>query len=121
MASPKAAAQLLGRAEMGKVLLFAMPKVESKLPWSPTEAEISGLSPGSLEDLRQLKQRQREMRIGILERATIVAVVFGMPELATMNVDDASDALVELTKRRSDVCAVLDDYWRRAAAKRKAG
>jgi hypothetical protein len=106
---------------MGKVLLFSMPKVGPLPVWSPTEEEIGHLGPGSLEGLCQLKQRQHEIHIGILERATIVALVFGMPELATMNVDDASDALVELTKRRSDVCAVLDDYWCRAAAKRKAG
>jgi hypothetical protein len=106
---------------MGNVVLFATPKVDPLPVWSPAWEEISHLSPGSLEDLRQLKQRQREIYIGILERATIVAQVFGMPELARMNVDEASDALVELTKHRSDVCAVLRAYYGgKSATERKA-
>jgi hypothetical protein len=107
---------------MGKVLLFSMPKVGPLPVWSPTEEEIGHLGPGSLEGLCQLKQRQHEIHIGILERASIVALVFGMPELAKMNVHDASDALVELTKRHADVRAVLGAYYeRKSAVERKVG
>jgi hypothetical protein len=107
---------------MDNVVLFATPKVDPLPVWSPAAEEISHLSPGSLEDLRQIKQTQREIHIGILERAALVAQVFGMPELARLNVADASVALMALTRHRSDVCAVLRAYYgRKSATARKVG
>jgi hypothetical protein len=107
---------------MGNVVLFAAPKVDPLPVWSPAEEEISHLSPVSLEDLRQIKQQQHEIHTGILERAALVAQVFGMPDLARMNVAEASVALMALTKHRPDVCAVLRAYYgRKPATERKVG
>jgi hypothetical protein len=107
---------------MDNVVLFAAPKIDPLPIWSPAAEDIGHLSPGSLEDLRQLKRQQHEIHTGILERATLVAQVFGMPELATMSVADASVALMELSKHRSDVCAVLRAYYgRKSATERKVG
>ena len=105
---------------MSNVLLFAIPKFEPPAECSSSAAaDFSHLTPWAAEHLRKLRQERQKLHAGILERAALVATVFGMPELAAMNVDDASNALVELVKR-PDVCAVLGDYWRRTAAKRKA-
>jgi hypothetical protein len=107
---------------MGNVVLFATPKVDPLPAWAPAAEEVSHLSPVSLEDLRQLKQRQHEIHTGILERAALVAQVFGMPDLARMSVADASVALMELSRHRSDVCAVLRAYYgRKSTAERKVG
>jgi hypothetical protein len=108
---------------MGNVLLLAIPNIESPPECAPATGDFSHLTPWAAEQLRELRQERQKLHAGILERAAIVAQVFGMPELARMNVEDASNALIELTGRRSDVCAVLSDYWRRtgAAAERKAG
>jgi hypothetical protein len=104
---------------MSNVLLFAMPKIEPPAESSSAAGDFSHLAPWAVEHLRKLRQERQKLHAGILERAALVATVFGMPELAAMNVSDASNALVDLVKR-PDVCAVLDDYWRRAAATRKA-
>jgi hypothetical protein len=107
---------------MGNVLLFALPKVEPPPECSSAADDFSHLTPWALEHLRELQQERRKLHAGILERASIVARVFGMPELAKMNVADASNALVELTGRRSDVCAVLQaQHGRKSAAERKVG
>jgi len=107
---------------MGTVVLFAGPKIDPLPAWSPAAEEISHLSQVSLEDLRQIKQQQREIHTGILERAALVAQVFGMPELAQMNAADASVALMALTKHRPDVCAVLRAYYaRKSLTERKVG
>ncbi len=106
----------------GKVLLFSIPKVEPPPEGSSAAGDFSHLAPWATEHLRELQQERRKLHAGILERAAIVAQVFGMPELAKMNVDDASDALVELTRRRADICAVLQGYYdRTSVADRKAG
>jgi hypothetical protein len=104
---------------MGNVLLFAIPKFAPPPECSSAAADFSHLTPWAAERLRKLRQERRKLHAGILERAALVATVFGMPELAAMNASEASNALLELVKRQ-DVRAVLDDYWRRAAATRKA-
>jgi hypothetical protein len=105
---------------MGKVLLFAVPKVE--LPPEAAGGDFSHLAPWAAEALRELQQERRKLHAGILERAAIVAQVFDMPQLAEMNVGDASNALVELTRNRSDICAVLWAYYEaNSAAERKVG
>jgi hypothetical protein len=104
---------------MSNVLLFAIPKFAPPPECSPAAGDFSHLTPWAAERLRQLQQERRKLHAGILERAALVATVFDMPELAAMNASDASNALIALVKR-PDVCAVLDDYWRRAA-KRKVG
>jgi hypothetical protein len=104
---------------MGEVNLFAIPKVEPP-ECASAAGDFSHLTPWAAECLRELQQERRKLHAGILERASIVALIFGMPELAAMNVDDASNALVELVKR-PDICAVLNDYWRRAPSWRCPG
>jgi hypothetical protein len=105
---------------MSNVLLFAIPKFAPPPECSSAAGDFSHLTPWAAEHLRKLRQERQKLHAGILERAALVATVFGMPELAAMNASDASNALIALVKR-PDVCAVLDDYWRRAAAKRKVG
>jgi hypothetical protein len=123
MAGAKAPAPLLGGPDlMGKVILLAIPTVEPPPECSSAAGDFSHLTPWAAERLRELRQQRRKLHAGILERAAVVAQVFGMPELAEMNVEDASNALVELTGRRSDVCAVLQAYYgRTSAAEWKAG
>jgi hypothetical protein len=105
---------------MGNVLLFAIPKFEPPAECSSSAAaDFSHVTPWAAEHLRKLRQERQKLHAGILERAALVATVFGMPELAAMNASQASNALIELVKRQ-DVRAVLDDYWRRAAATRMA-
>jgi hypothetical protein len=100
---------------MGKIALFTTPKIEPPPECASAAGDFSHLTPWAAERLRELEQERRKLHAGILERASIVATVFGMPELAAMNVDDASNALIELVKR-PDICSVLNDYWRRAGA-----
>ena len=108
---------------MSNVLLFTIPKFAPPPECSSAAGDFSHLAPWAAEHLRKLRQERRKLHAGILERAAVVAQVFGMPELAEMNVEDASNALVELTGRRSDVCAVLQAYYGRTsgAAERKVG
>jgi hypothetical protein len=101
---------------MGNVLLFAIPKFEPPAECSSSaDADFSHLTPWAAEHLRKLRQERQKLHAGILERAALVATVFDMPKLAAMNASEASNALLDLVTRQ-DVRAVLDDYWRRAAA-----
>jgi hypothetical protein len=106
---------------MGKITLFAAPKVDPAPAWSPTEDDLRGFGAKAMAELQHLREAVHQLDAGILEKAAVVASVFGMPELASMNADDACNELVELVKR-SDVYDVLDAYQRsRCAAERKAG
>ena len=106
---------------MGKIILFAAPKVDPAPAWSPTEDEIRRFGAKAMTELQHLRESVHQLDAGILEKAAVVASVFGMPELASMNADDACNELVELVKR-SDVYDVLDAYQRSPfAAEPKAG
>ena len=73
-----------------------------------------------MTELQHLRESVHQLDAGILEKAAVVAAVFGIPELAGMNADDACNELVEMVKR-SDVYDVLVAYQRSPfAAGRKA-
>jgi hypothetical protein len=104
---------------MGKVCLFAIPRVKPPRRWLPTENEIGFLGAKALTELQHLRESVHRLDVGILEKAAVVASVFGMPELASMNADDACNEMAELVKR-SDVCEVLEAHQRsRLAAEQK--
>jgi hypothetical protein len=106
---------------MGTIVLFAAPEVEPTPAWSPTEDDIRRFGAEPMAELQHLRKIVHQLDVGILEKAAVVASVFGILELAGMNADDACNELVELVKR-SDVYDVLDAYQRsRCAAERKAG
>jgi hypothetical protein len=106
---------------MGKVYLFAKLRVEPAPRWQPTENEVRCFGAKAMTELQHLRESVHQLDAGILEKAAVVASVFGMPELASMNADDACNELVELVKR-SDVYDVLDAYQRSPfAAEPKAG
>ena len=106
---------------MGKIVLFAAPAVEPRPAWSPTEDDIRRFGAEPMAELQHLRDAVHRLDVGILEKAAVVAFVFGMPELACMNADDACNEMAELVKR-SDVCEVLEAHQRsRLAAGRKAG
>jgi hypothetical protein len=98
---------------MGRICLFAIPRVKPPRRWLPTENEIGFLGAKAMTELQPLRDAVHRLDVGILEKAAVVASVFGMPELAEMSADDACDAMVELVKR-PDVYAVLDAYQRKA-------
>jgi hypothetical protein len=100
---------------MGKVVLFATPKVDPVRPWFPTESEIQRYGREEMRELQQIREISRQLDSSILEKIAVVASVLGMPELVKLNADDASAALIDLTKR-PDVCAVLDAYQQGKAA-----
>jgi hypothetical protein len=105
---------------MGRICLFAIPRVKPPRRWLPTENEIGFLGAKAITEMQSLRDSVHRLDVGILEKAAVVASVFGMPELAEMSAVDACDAMVDLVKR-SDVCDVLNAHQRsRVAAGRKA-
>ena len=105
---------------MGKIILFAAPKVNPAPAWSPNEDDVRRFGAEPMAELQHLREMAHQLDVAILEKAAVVASVFGIPELAGMNADDACNELVELVKR-SDVYDVLDAYQRSPfAAERKA-
>jgi hypothetical protein len=88
---------------MGRVLLFSTPKVD---PIAPDYRFLDG---EGTEALRWVRALAAELDTRALSKIAVISFVFGMPELAKLNADDASEKLVELTQR-PDVCAVLKAY-----------
>jgi hypothetical protein len=93
---------------MGKVVLFAEPKIEPVRPLFPSSALARGAARSELD---RLSINAANLDTDILEQAAAVAAVFGMPDLARMNADEVLAELTELVKR-PDVCAVLEAYNR---------
>jgi hypothetical protein len=100
---------------MGKVVLFATPKVDPVRPWFPTESEIQRYGREEMRELQQIREISRQLDPSILKEIAVVASVLGMPELVELNADDARAALIDLTKR-PDVGAVRDAYQQGKAA-----
>jgi hypothetical protein len=106
---------------MGKVALFAIPKVESVRPWYPTEADIKRYGRDLATQLQWSSEISRQIDDSTREKVAILVTVLGMKDLANLCVDCALAEIIKLCER-PDVYAVLDAYQRsRCAAERKAG
>lgn len=108
---------------MGKIFLFTTPKVEPELPRFPTEDEIHHLGRETIAELQRVRELGREIDNSTREKVALLVSVLGLTDLATLCVSCALWEIAELTKRRSDVCAVLRAYYeeKTATARRKAG
>jgi hypothetical protein len=104
---------------MGKVVLFAAPKVDPARPWFPTEGEIQRFGHQTMQELQDLREISRQIDTRIRENVAVLVSVLGMTQLAELCVECASREIVELAKR-PDVYAVLDAFNKgKAAAKRE--
>jgi hypothetical protein len=104
---------------MSKVLLFAIPKVEPKRPWCPTEADIKRYGRDLAQQLQCSSEITRQIDNSTREKVAILVSVLGMKDLATLCVDCALAEIVKLCER-PDVYAVLDAFQQsKVAAKRK--
>ncbi len=104
---------------MGKVPLFAVPKVEPKRPSCPTESDIKRYGRDLAEQLQWSSEISRQIDNNTREKVAVLVSVLGMKDLATLCVDCALAEIVKLCER-PDVYAVLDAYQqRKAAAERK--
>lgn len=105
---------------MGKVALFAIPKVEPALAWSPTETDIKRYGRDLAAQLQSSSEFSRQSDSRIREQVAVLVSVLGMKDLANLCVDCALAEIVKLCER-PDVYAVLDAHQRsRVAAGRKA-
>jgi hypothetical protein len=92
---------------MGKVVLFAVPKVGPELPRFPTEQELPF---GEIS--RWVDDRTRE-------KVAVLVSVLGLTHLTELCVDCALSEIIKLCER-PDVYAVLDAFQKdKAAAKRR--
>jgi hypothetical protein len=93
---------------VGKVVLFAAPKVGPELPRFPTEQELTF---GEIS--RWVDDRTRE-------KVAVLSYVLGLTHLTELCMDCALAEIIKLCER-PDVNAVLTAYHQGKAAKRKAG
>jgi hypothetical protein len=106
---------------MGKVALFATPKVEPVRPWHPTEDDIKRYGRDLAEQLRRSSEFSRQVDNSTREKVAVLVSVLGMKDLAILCVDCALAEIIKLCER-PDVYAVLDAFQQsRCAAERKAG
>jgi hypothetical protein len=106
---------------MGKVSLFAVPKVEQSLPWFPTDAEVERYGRDRAQEMQWCSEITRQIDDSTRERVAVLASVLGLTYLSELCVDCALKEIAELANR-PDVYAVLDAFHKgKTAAKRKAG
>jgi hypothetical protein len=106
---------------MGKVVLFAAPRVVPPLPWVPTEADIRRHGREAIQELQQVREIGRHIDNGTREKVSLLVSVLGLTHLTELCVDCALSEIIRLCER-PDVYAVLDSYAQgKAAAKRKVG
>jgi hypothetical protein len=106
---------------MGKVALFAIPKIEPERPWCPTEADIKRYGRELALRLQANSEISRQIDNSAREQVAVLVSVLGMNDLATLCADCALAEIIKLCER-PDVYAVLDALAKgKAAAKRKAG
>jgi hypothetical protein len=100
---------------MGKVVLFAIPKVEPKRPWRPTEDAIKRYG----RDLAQRLSFDISCQIDnrVREQVAVLASVLGLSHLTELCVDCALAEIIKLCER-VDVNAVLDAYANHKSALR---
>jgi hypothetical protein len=104
---------------MGKVLLFAVPKVEPKRPWCPTEADIQRYGRELAQQLQRSSEISRQIDDSTREKVAVLVSVLGMKDLATLCVDCALAEIIKLCER-PDVYAVLDAFQQsKVVAQRK--
>jgi hypothetical protein len=104
---------------MGKVALFAIPKIEPACPWHPTEADIKRYGRDLAQQLQWSSEISRRIDDSTREKVAVLVSVLGMKELANLCVDCALAEIIKLCER-PDVYAVLDAYQRsRCAAERR--
>src|SRR5664280_2542916 len=106
---------------MGKVALFAIPKVEPARPWQPTEDDMKRYSRDLAQKLQWSSEISRRIDNSTREQVAVLVSVLGMKDLANLCVDCALAEIIKLCER-PDVNALLDAYQRSPfAAERKAG
>jgi hypothetical protein len=104
---------------MGKVALFAIPKVQPVHPWHPTEADIKRYGRELALQLQANSEISRQIDDSTREKVAVLVSVLGMKDLASLCVDCALAEIIKLCER-PDVYAVLDAHQRSPfAAKRK--
>jgi hypothetical protein len=104
---------------MGKVALFAIPKVEPVCPWQPTEADIKRYGRDLAQQLQWSSGISRQIDNSTREKVAILVSVLGMKDLATLCLDCALAEIIKLCDR-PDVCTVLDAFQQsKVAATRK--
>jgi hypothetical protein len=100
---------------MGKVLLFAIPKVEPRPLWVPTEADIQRYG---RELARQLSfDISRQIDKMTREKVAVLVSVLGLKHLTELCVDCALAEIIKLCER-PDVYAVLDAHQKHKSALR---
>jgi hypothetical protein len=103
---------------MGKVALFAMPKVEPKAPWRPTEEDIKRYGCAFAQQLQWSSDFQIEIDNRTRERVAVLSNIMGLTYLTSLSNDDALDEIVKLCER-PDVCAVLGGHHKRKVRERQ--
>jgi hypothetical protein len=102
---------------MGKVALFATPKVEPALPWFPTDAEVERYGRERVQQMQWSSEISRRIDDRVREQVAVLASVLGLTHLTQLCVDCALREIILLCER-ADVSAVLDAY---AQGKVKSG
>jgi hypothetical protein len=104
---------------VGKVALFAIPKVEPVRPWCPTEADIKRYGRELAQQFQWSSEISRQIDNSTREKVAVLVSVLGMKDLATLCVDCALAEIIKLCER-PDVYAVLDAFQQsKVAAERK--
>jgi hypothetical protein len=105
---------------MGKVALFAIPKIEPACPWQPTEADIKRYGRDLAQQLQWSSEISRRIDDSTREKVAVLSSILGLTCLADLCADCALAEIVKLCER-PDVYAVLDAFQQSkvAAAKRK--
>jgi hypothetical protein len=99
---------------MGKVALFAIPKVEPVRPWQPTDADIKRYGRDLAQQLQWSSEISRQIDNSTREKVAVLVSVLGMKDLANLCVDCALAEIIKLCER-PDVYAVLTAYGQRKA------
>jgi hypothetical protein len=94
---------------MGKVALFATPKIEPALPWFPTDAEVERYGRERVQQMRWCTEITRQIDDSTRERVAVLGSVLGLTYLSELCADCALDEIIKLCER-PDVYAVLDAY-----------
>jgi hypothetical protein len=97
---------------MGKIVLFAIPKVEPVRPWCPTEADIKRYGRDLAQQLQWSSEISRQIDNSTREKVAVLVSVLGMKDLANLCVDCALAEIIKLCGR-PDVNALLDAYRQR--------
>jgi hypothetical protein len=91
---------------VGKVALFAVPKVEPACSWQPTEADIKRYGRDLAQQPQWSSEISRQIDDSTREKVAVLVSVLGMKDLAILCVDCALAEIVKLCERPRRVCRV---------------